>query len=95
MTPVVVIRPQPGCDATVEAARALGIDARRFPLFAVASVAWEPPPADSFDAILLGSANAPRPAGPALAAYAGKPTYAVGAITAETARRARISYTPR
>ncbi|MBV1690720.1 uroporphyrinogen-III synthase [Novosphingobium sp. G106] len=90
MIPVVVIRPQPGCDATVEAARALGIDAQGFPLFDVCAVEWEPPAPDSFDAIVLGSANAPRHAGPALAAYAGKPTYAVGAVTAEVARQAGL-----
>lgn len=90
MKPVIVIRPQPGCDSTVAAARALGLDAHGFPLFEVRPVAWDPPAPDSFDAVVLGSANAPRHAGPALAAYAGKPTYAVGAVTAEVAREARL-----
>src|SRR5690606_38940719 len=35
-------------------------------------------------------ANAPRHAGPALAAYAGKPAYTVGAVTAEVARDAGL-----
>jgi uroporphyrinogen-III synthase len=91
MIPVVVLRPQPGCDVTVAAARACGLDARAFPLFDVRALAWEPPPADSFDAILLGSANAPRHAGIALAAYAAKPAYAVGAVTAQTARGAGLN----
>jgi len=90
MIPIVVIRPQPGCNATVEAVRTLGLDARGFPLFEVRPVGWEPPAPDSFDAIVLGSANAPRHAGPALAAYAGKPAYAVGAVTAEVARAAGL-----
>lgn len=90
MTPIVVIRPQPGCEATVEAARAIGLEARGFPLFAVRPVSWAAPPADSFDAILLGSANAPRHAGPALDAYRGKPAYTVGAVTAEVARAAGL-----
>ena len=90
MTPIVVIRPQPGCDATVAAARALALDARGHPLFAVRPLPWEPPAAESFDAILLGSANAPRHAGPALARYAGKPAYTVGAVTAEVARAAGL-----
>lgn len=90
MIPVVVIRPQPGCDATLEAARALGLDARGFPLFEVRSVAWDPPAAHTFDALLLGSANAPRHAGPALAGYRGKPAYAVGEVTAESARAAGL-----
>lgn len=90
MTPVIVIRPEPGCTATVEVARVLGFDAHAFPLFAVHPVAWKAPAADKFDAILLGSANAPRHAGSALAAYAGKPTYTVGAMTAEVARAAGL-----
>lgn len=91
MKPLVVIRPQPGCDATVEAAKAQGLDARGFPLFAVRPVAWDAPPSRTFDAILLGSANAPRHAGPALTAYAGKPTYTVGAVTARIAREAGLN----
>lgn len=90
MIPVVVIRPQPGCDATVTAARALGLDARPFPLFAVRPIAWEPLAPDKFEALLLGSANAPRHAGAALARYAGMPTYTVGAVTAEVARQAGL-----
>jgi uroporphyrinogen-III synthase len=85
MKPVIVIRPQSGCDATVAAARALGLEAHGFPLFAVAPVAWRAPEPDSFDALLLGSANALRHGGAALADYAGKPAYAVGRTTAEAA----------
>jgi uroporphyrinogen-III synthase len=88
--PLIVIRPQPGCDATVETARALGLETHGFPLFEVRPVDWDPPAPESFDAIVLGSANAPRHAGPALDAYAGKPTYAVGAVTAEVAREAGL-----
>jgi uroporphyrinogen-III synthase len=90
MIPVIVIRPQPGCDATTAAARAAGMDARGFPLFAVRPVAWDAPPAESFDALLLGSANALRHAGPALDAYRGKPAYAVGATTADAAGAAGL-----
>jgi uroporphyrinogen-III synthase len=88
--PIVVIRPQPGCDATVDAARSLGLDAQGIPLFEVGPVTWDPPAPDSFDALLLGSANAPRHAGAALCAYAGKPAYSVGAVTAEAARAAGL-----
>jgi uroporphyrinogen-III synthase len=83
--PLVVIRPQPGCDATVTAARARGLDAQGFPLFAVSPCEWDAPAAGAFDALLLGSANALRHAGPALADYAGMPAYAVGAETARAA----------
>ncbi|MFA7603382.1 MAG: uroporphyrinogen-III synthase [Novosphingobium sp.] len=88
--PVVVIRPQPGCDATVAAAWALGLDARGFPLFAVHPLPWGPPPAEEVDALLLGSANVQRHAGPALARYRGKPAYCVGEATARAARAAGL-----
>jgi uroporphyrinogen-III synthase len=90
MIPVVAIRPQPGCDATVAAARAAGLDARGFPLFEVRPLAWQPPSAESFDALLLGSANALRHAGPPLDGYHGKPAYAVGATTADAASAAGL-----
>lgn len=86
MLPVVVIRPEPGCGATVAVARALGLDARGHPLFAVRPVAWEPPAAGDFDGLLLGSANALRHGGDAIAAWAGKPAWVVGQATADAAR---------
>lgn len=86
MIPLIVIRPQPGCDATVTAAREIGLEAHGFPLFEVHPLDWEAPDPASFDALLIGSANALRHGGAALAAFQGKPTYAVGAATAEAAR---------
>ncbi len=88
MTPVITIRPQPDCDATVAAARAMGLEAQGFPLFTVEPLAWDAPDPASFDALLLGSANALRHGGAALGGYAGKPAYAVGETTAEAARAA-------
>ena len=88
MTPVIVIRPQPGCDATVAAARAMGLDARAFPLFAVRALPWSAPDPQSYDALLIGSANAFRHGGENLAACRGKPVYAVGQTTADAARAA-------
>ena len=93
MTPLYVIRPQPGCDATVRAARAMGLAAHGFPLFAVRPLEWAPPPAESFDALLIGSANALRHGGAALVGYRGKPAYAVGTSTAEAARAAGLVVT--
>ena len=90
MLPLVVIRPEPGCAATVAAARAAGLEAYGFPLFAVAPCAWQPPAPESFDALLLGSANALRHGGEALALYCGKPACVVGARTAEAARAAGL-----
>ena len=91
MIPLIVIRPQPGCATTVVAARAQGLRVRGFPLFDVEPVTWDAPPPEEIDALLLGSANAVRHAGPALAAYAGKPTYAVGETTADMARAAALN----
>ena len=88
--PIITIRPEPGCAATVAAARALGLEAHGFPLFATRALAWEPPAPEAVDALLIGSANAPRLAGAALARYAGKPAYAVGEATARAAREAGL-----
>jgi len=86
MIPVIVIRPQPGCDETISRLKELGINATGCPLFEVAARPWDPPDGESFDALILGSANAIRHGGDAVSAYAGTPTYAVGAKTAEAAR---------
>lgn len=91
MVPLVVIRPEPGCTATVSAARAAGLDPQGFPLFAVTSRSWSAPPPDAHDALLLGSANAVRHAGPGLAAVRHLPAYAVGDATADVARAAGIT----
>ena len=90
MTPVIVIRPQPGCNSTVDAAEDLGLEAFGFPLFIVQPVDWDPPEPDSVDALLIGSANAVRHAGAALSAFRGKPAYAVGETTAQAARAAEL-----
>ena len=76
--PIIAIRPEPGCGATLAAGREAGLAVEAWPLFEVWPLAWDAPPADSFDALLLGSANALRHGGTALAAYRGKPAYAVG-----------------
>jgi uroporphyrinogen-III synthase len=90
MMPLVVLRPEPGLAATLAAARAAGLDARGFPLFAIAPVEWEPPEADGIDALLIGSANAVRHAGPSLAHYARKPAHVVGQATASVAKQAGL-----
>ncbi len=90
MIPLIVIRPQPGCEATVAAARLSGLDAHAFPLFTILPLEWKVPDPASFDALLIGSANALRHGGAALANYRGKPAYAVGAATAEAASAAGL-----
>src|SRR3954453_18370405 len=85
---VVVLRPQPGADATVVKARALGLEAVAIPLFEIDSVEWEAPDAGSFDGLLLTSANAVRFGGEGLGELRGLKVYAVGEATAEAARAA-------
>lgn len=91
MIPLIVIRPQPGADTTAAAAAALGLAPRVFPLFAIQPLSWEPPEPDTVDALLIGSANAVRHAGPALAEFRGKPAYVVGEATAAAARVAGLT----
>lgn len=87
---VLILRPEPGASATLATAHERGLKARAFPLFTVRPLVWEAPAADTIDALLLGSANALRHGGPALAAYRGLPAYCVGKTTAEAARRAGL-----
>ncbi len=86
MVPLIVIRPEPGCSASVAMARELGLDVRGYPLFEVRGRSWAAPLASDFDALLLGSANALRHGGPGLAALKGLPVHAVGETTAQAAR---------
>lgn len=85
---VFAIRPEPGLAATVAAGRALGISIAGHPLTEVRPVTWDRPVDNAFDALLLGSANAVRHAGPVLAYWRGRVAHVVGAATAEAAREA-------
>lgn len=88
---VVTIRPEPGCTATVEAARGEGLEVQAWPLFQIRACAWEAPPPHTIDALLLGSANAVRKFGPALDAFRSKPVFAVGETTAAAAGDAGLT----
>ena len=85
---VAVLRPEPGNARTAARVEALGLVAVRLPLFAVAPLAWTPPDAARYDAILATSANAFRHGGSGLAALRALPVRAVGAATAAAARAA-------
>lgn len=89
--PVYVLRAEPGCAATVAAARQAGLEAHGFPLFETVALAWTPPDPAGIDALLVGSANAPRLAGPALADFAHLPVHAVGEATARACREAGLT----
>ncbi|MDQ4420418.1 uroporphyrinogen-III synthase [Sphingobium sp. DEHP117] len=82
---VIILRPQPGADATESAARAMGLETLLYPLFEIAPLGWPAPEPDAFDALMLTSANAARHAGPDLMRYAALPLYVVGEATAKAA----------
>lgn len=88
MTRVLVLRPEPGASATVRRARERALDAIAVPLFEIEALDWEAPDADSFDGLLLTSANAVTSAGDRLPDL---PVYAVGETTADAARAAGLS----
>lgn len=87
---VAVLRPEPGNAATAAAIEALGLTAIRLPLFEIHAIDWTPPDVTRFDALLLTSANAPRHAGPGLAALRRLPVHAVGEATAAAAHDAGL-----
>ncbi len=87
---LLVVRPEPGNARTLARLRAAGGDARAWPLFAAAPVAWEVPEATGYDALLITSANAVRHAGAGLAALAHLPVIAVGDESAGVARDAGL-----
>lgn len=91
--PLVTIRPQPGCSATVEAGKALGLDILGEPLSEIRPHDWGEPDPEDFDALLIGSANAIRLGGPKLAAFINLPVHAVGEATAKVAREAGFTVT--
>lgn len=91
MVPLVVVRPEPGCSASLAAARAVRLEAHGFPLFEVVARSWEAPLPGQFDAILGGSGNAFRHGGKGLAVLRDLPVYAVGETTALAAREAGFS----
>jgi uroporphyrinogen-III synthase len=88
MTPLLVLRPQPGADATARRAIALGLKPVVAPLFDIRAIDWDAPDTVLFDALLVTSANAVRHGGKALAGYRDLPLVAVGSATAEAARTA-------
>lgn len=86
---VLVVRPQPDCDATIARLAGLGVDAIAAPILEIRPVGGFTMPGKS-RALLFTSANAPRVlAGQAEAsALLAVPVYAVGDRTAEAARTA-------
>ena len=90
-SPIIAIRPEPGCSATLALGRTLGLAITGQPLFEVRASAWHGPDPASVDALLIGSANAIAHGGPELVRFADKPVHAVGEATARVARAARFA----
>ncbi|WP_295445781.1 uroporphyrinogen-III synthase [Sphingorhabdus sp. EL138] len=79
---LLIIRPQPGADATAHRLRAAGHAPILMPLFAIEHLPAQRVSADGYDAILLTSGNAARAAVEFLSQDHAKPIYAVGSATA-------------
>lgn len=93
--PLIIIRPEPGCTASLTLARGMhGMDVHGYPLFEVSPKSWEAVVPDRFDALLIGSAMVFRHGGRGLAALRGLPVYAVGETTASAAREAGFTIIP-
>ena len=88
---ILIIRPQPGNDASAARARAAGFDPVQLPFFEVRARIWNAPDPANFDALLITSANAIRHAGPQLDALRQLPVHAVGARSADEARRSGLA----
>jgi uroporphyrinogen-III synthase len=87
---LLVLRPHPGAAATAARIEALGHTAVVMPLFEVQPLAWNVPPPERYDAIVLTSGNAVRLAGRGLEQLSILPIYTVGAATARATEQARV-----
>jgi len=85
-----VTRPQPLAAETADRLRSLGHDVLMSPLLELAVLPWEQP-TGHVEAIAFTSPQAPGFAGPQGATYRALPVFAVGARTAEAARKAGFS----
>jgi uroporphyrinogen-III synthase len=90
---LLIIRPQPGADASAARVRAAGFDPLVLPLFAIEPMAWELRDTQGYAALILTSGNAVRAARDALRRMAGLPVYAVGSATAKALSGAGVSAT--
>lgn len=87
---LLIIRPQPGADATAYRLRAAGHDPILKPLFAIEHLPIQRVSGDGYDALLLTSGNAARAAADFLTRDHGLPVYAVGSATATALRKLSV-----
>jgi uroporphyrinogen-III synthase len=86
MIPLVLLRPQPGSDASAARAREMGLTVIQIPLFDMLPADGGPLPTGPYDALLLTSINGVRFGATIMRAFADLPAYAVGEATAYAAR---------
>lgn len=85
---LIIIRPQPGADATAAMALKMGLSPLVTPCFSVQPLPWTAENPAQYDALFITSANAVRHGGAQLEKMNGLPVYAVGAASAEMAKEA-------
>jgi uroporphyrinogen-III synthase len=89
---LLIVRPQPGADATAKRIREAGFEPIVMPLFAIEPLPFPSVSADDYDAVLLTSGNAVRAAGDHMLQLGSLPIYVVGAATANAL--AKLSLDP-
>jgi uroporphyrinogen-III synthase len=82
---LLIIRPQPGNDASAARARTAGFDPVQLPFFEVRARDWQAVDPGDYDALLITSSNAVRHTGAQLGALSALPVHAVGRVSAEAA----------
>jgi uroporphyrinogen-III synthase len=87
---LLIIRPQPGADASAARARAAGFEPIVIPFFEIRPRPWALADANRYDALLLTSSNAVRHAGAGLSTLLQLPVHVVGQRTAEIAQAAGL-----
>ena len=88
MKPCIIVRPEPGNQATAEAARALGLNVVATSLYSIIPAEFNIDLSISYDAILITSLNSIRTSLPALKQLTHLPLLAVGKASAQAARKA-------
>lgn len=88
---LLIIRPQPGADATARRFKAAGYAPVVMPLFAIEHLPLQSASVHGYDAILLTSGNAARAAHGFLKAATNIPIYAVGSATAKALAHLSLS----
>jgi uroporphyrinogen-III synthase len=88
---LLIIRPQPGADASAARARSAGFEPVTVPFFEIRARRWTVPDPSQFDAMLVSSANAIRHGGPGLAALYSLPVHTVGLQSAAVASDAGMN----